>query len=63
MAVYLGTEEFPDEVLRAPDNVVTRIFLDRARERATQERSSKVLIERWMADLRKKRRALRRRAG
>ncbi len=59
MPVYLGREEFPDEIISAPDNVVMRQFIARAHERS--DTPARELIARWSEDLRRQRRALRRR--
>lgn len=59
MRVLLGHEEFPEEVLTAPDAVVMRLFLDRARGRT--DAPAKTLIDRWSSDLKRLRRNIRNR--
>jgi hypothetical protein len=59
MPVYLGHEEFPDEILTVSDRDALRMLLDRARGRRDQ--SAKALLDGWTEELKRKRRELRRR--
>lgn len=63
MPVYLGHDEFPDEVLYLSEDAVMRMFLERATRDPLHGVTAKQRIEVWSGELRKKKRRAARRSA